>query len=795
MPDSPVRKVIDHVRRVVLRRGADARTDGQLLGQFVRDRDEASFEALVRRHGPMVLGVCRRILRDGHDAEDAFQATFLILARKAAAVRPRDAVGNWLHGVAYHIAIKARAAAVKRRGRERQVPVMPEPEPPRPDLWEELRPVLDREVSRLPAKYRLPVVLCDLEDRARKEVARQLQIPEGTLSSRLTAARRLLARRLARHGLAVSGGAAATLLSRNAASACVPASLVNSTVRFATLFASGQPAEGVIPPRVAALTEGVLKTMWLTRLKLATAAFLLVALACCGASVLAHQALAAGQPRPAQEPARGKENKAADPPRSAPPRSLAEYVSPVLCVTWSANGRWLAAGTKDGTVHVAEAATGKEAHRFPTNNPVIALAFSPDGKMLAVSQPDSAVTIWDVGTGRRDVRFGTTRASKASEHVAFAPDGQSVVGVGVGHFLQVGRDGGGVSAMAPLQGFSAVAPDGLVSGWCDTHGLLRLRPTSRGNQFAFGNPLTLQVGNARSLAFAPGGKLLAVGGDDKDVQLWDLDQNKPTRVLTGLEKPAANLTFSADGKTLVALADDGTSFRAWDLARGTTRCRINHNRGAVGALALSPDGKLLATAAKEGKALFLWNLDARQLARTGTPIKLSAKEMAVLWNDLAGADADKADDAWSKLGAAGDTALPFLRQRIRSAVVPAVDVKALEKLVADLDSAKFTTREKAAQELQAAGEVAIVLLQRCLEKSPSVEVQRRATLVLKKIGEPTLTPERLRVLDALELLERLRTAGAVALLEEIERDALIPHIRQEAGWALQRVAQARKDKQ
>jgi hypothetical protein len=349
--------------------------------------------------------------------------------------------------------------------------------------------------------------------------------------------------------------------------------------------------------------------------------------------------------------------------------------------------------------------------------------------------------------------------------------------------------------MASTRGFSAVAPDGLVSGWSDGKGLVYLRPSSRGNQIMLGNPLTLQVGNARGMAFAPGGKLLAVGGEDKGVQLWDLDQNKPTKVLTGLEKPAANLTFSADGKTLAALADDGTSLRAWDVARGTTRCRINHNRGPVGALAVSPDGKQLATAAKEGKALFLWHLDARQLSRTGTPIKLSTEEMTALWNDLAGADSDKADDAWRKLGAAGDNALPFLRQRIRSVAVPAVDVKALEKLVADLDSAKFTTREKAAQELQAAGEVAIVLLQRCLEKRPSVEVERRATLVLKKIGEPALTPERLRVLDALELLERLRTTNAVALLEEIERDALIPHIRQEAGRALQRVAQARKEKQ
>src|SRR5436305_4128633 len=128
MPDSPVRKVIEHVRRAVLRRGADARTDGQMLGQFVRDRDETSFEALVRRHGPMVLGVCRRVLRNGHDAEDAFQATFLVLVRKAASVKPREMVGNWLYGVAHQTAVRARFAAAKRRAKERQVTPMPEPE-------------------------------------------------------------------------------------------------------------------------------------------------------------------------------------------------------------------------------------------------------------------------------------------------------------------------------------------------------------------------------------------------------------------------------------------------------------------------------------------------------------------------------------------------------------------------------------------------------------------------------------------------------------------------------------------
>jgi RNA polymerase sigma factor (sigma-70 family) len=251
-------------------------TDGQLLEAFVSRRDADAFEALVRRHGPMVLGVCRRVLRDPHDAEDAFQATFLVLARKAASVSPREAVGNWLYGVAQTTAVRARAANARRRMRERQVADMPEPEAVPEDFADDLQRVLDEELARLPDKHRLPVVLCDLEGRTRKEVARQLKIPEGTLSSRLTTARRMLARRLTRRGLAVSGGAVAVAVSREA-QACVPASLVSSTVKAATLAAAGQTAAGLVPAQVAALTEGALKTMFLSKLRTVVGGLLVAA--------------------------------------------------------------------------------------------------------------------------------------------------------------------------------------------------------------------------------------------------------------------------------------------------------------------------------------------------------------------------------------------------------------------------------------------------------------------------------------------------------------------------------------
>src|SRR5579872_239835 len=176
--------VIRHLRMAALHGRGEGPTDGQLLGAFVARRDGAAFEALLRRHGPMVLSVCRRVLGDSHDAEDAFQATFLVLVRKAAGLRSRELVGNWLYGVAHRTALKARTAAARRRARERQVEEMPHPEVGPDEAWSDLQPLLDRELERLPDKYRVPLVLCELEGRGRKEVARLLRLPEGTLSSR-----------------------------------------------------------------------------------------------------------------------------------------------------------------------------------------------------------------------------------------------------------------------------------------------------------------------------------------------------------------------------------------------------------------------------------------------------------------------------------------------------------------------------------------------------------------------------------------------------------------------------------
>jgi RNA polymerase sigma factor (sigma-70 family) len=300
MPTTPISEVIQRLRSVLLPEGADL-TDGQLLECFVSRRDGAALEALVRRHARMVWGVCRRVLHHHHDAEDAFQAAFLVLARKAASIRAPAQLGNWLYGVAHRTALKARATRARRQGRERPVTDVPEPAVTDQGLWNDLRPLLDRELSRLPEKYRTVLVLCELEGKTGREAARQLDLPQGTVASRLARARAMLARRLGRHGLVVSGGVLAAVLSPGLASAGVPTAVLSSTIKAVTAVAAGRAAAGVVSPNVAALTEGVIKAMALTKLK-SVLLVLLVAFAVVGSGGALYRTRAAEPGQPAAQP-------------------------------------------------------------------------------------------------------------------------------------------------------------------------------------------------------------------------------------------------------------------------------------------------------------------------------------------------------------------------------------------------------------------------------------------------------------------------------------------------------------
>jgi RNA polymerase sigma factor (sigma-70 family) len=294
MPGRPFRGVIAYLRRGNEAPAPGTAPDSHLVERFLGQRDETAFAELVRRHGPLVLSVCRRVLRQEQDAQDAFQATFLVLARKAAAIRNRASVAAWLYGVAQRVALKSRSAAARRRQQEQRpaAPALP-PDPAAEAARAELRPVLAEELGRLPEKYRAPVVLCYLEGRTNEEAARELGWTKGTVSGRLARARDLLRGRLARRGLALTVAGLAAALAEEAPAA-VPTPLSQTTARAAALGAAG-----LVSPAVVALTEGVLRAMFLSKLR--TYGVVLLSLLMIGipAGVLAYRALA---DEPTKEP-------------------------------------------------------------------------------------------------------------------------------------------------------------------------------------------------------------------------------------------------------------------------------------------------------------------------------------------------------------------------------------------------------------------------------------------------------------------------------------------------------------
>jgi RNA polymerase sigma factor (sigma-70 family) len=257
----------------------DEPTDGALLERVATRREEAAFAALVRRYGPLVLAVCRRVLRQEQDAEDAFQATFLVLVRKAGSIGKRESVGSWLYSVACRTARKARGTRARRQMRETELSDVPAAEASPEWLGQEIRAVLDEEVNRLPAKYRLPFVFCYFEGKTNEQAARLLGCPLGTVLSRLARARERLRGRLTRRGLAFPAALVAVILAERAALAEVPALLVEATVRSAALFAGGQAvAAGATSARVAALARGVLREQLLAKLTKAAGVLVLAGL-------------------------------------------------------------------------------------------------------------------------------------------------------------------------------------------------------------------------------------------------------------------------------------------------------------------------------------------------------------------------------------------------------------------------------------------------------------------------------------------------------------------------------------
>ena len=272
--------------------------DGQLLSQFATERSEAAFEELVQRHGRMVFGVCVRLLDDTHDAEDAFQATFLVLARGAAKLRKSDSVASWLYGVALRVGRNAKRLCAKRREHERRVAEMTRTESEA--AWPDLGPLLDEELGRLPEKLRAPVVLCYLQNKSTAEAAEELGWTHGALRGRLAKARDLLRGRLSRRGIAVGAALLALLISENTSAAAVPPACIALTVQAATaVFVGGALASAGVSGKAALLAQEAIKGMFWAKIKMAASVVLVSASLLLGTALVARGLSSGEEPAPA----------------------------------------------------------------------------------------------------------------------------------------------------------------------------------------------------------------------------------------------------------------------------------------------------------------------------------------------------------------------------------------------------------------------------------------------------------------------------------------------------------------
>ena len=592
-------------------------SDRQLLDRFA-DRAgataEAAFAGLVARHGPMVLGVCRRALNDPNDVNDAFQATFLVLVRKAGTVRVEGSLGRWLYGVSRRVSGRARATAAARSSREVvgvDSVTTPDPDP----VGRELGVVLDEEIGRLPERFRSAVVLCDVGGLSYDEAAEQLGCAVGTLKSRLSRGREKLRSRLTRRGLAPS--AAGVALHEQVASAAVPASLAAATVSFAV-------PTGVVPAAVKGLAREVMRAMFLTRLRMAAGTTAAVLTLMTGVGVLARQGAGPGAPGEREgdrsEPT-ARAVKVADDPAPAAvtdPVILRPFVDRAWYAIFSPDGKSLVTGTNtSGAVKVYDVATHKEVGLFDAESKTrfACAAFSPDGNLL-VTSGGYRVLVWDFAGRKLLTRF--VAHTKEVRSLAFRPDGQTLVSASDDSSVKLWdvrtwqQRPGAFSAAEPVF-FATFSPDGKTLAIAT--GDFREARTPRVALYDYETGAVkerVQLAAARSgpawtLAFSPDGKTLASSSFDPMVMLWDPTSGRELATLPLAEGVGARgLAFTPDGRSLAAGVGDG-SIALWDVASGRRTVTLRGHEQHLFTVAISPHGKTLASASKDGSVI-LWDL-------------------------------------------------------------------------------------------------------------------------------------------------------------------------------------------
>ncbi|SIO65102.1 RNA polymerase sigma factor, sigma-70 family [Singulisphaera sp. GP187] len=585
-------------------------TDRQLLDRFVEGGNaaEAAFEGIVRRHGPMVLGVCRRALGDVHTAEDVFQATFLVLAFRARAITRRDSVAPWLHGVASRLARRTRVLARRRPELSCALPEVISPEAD--GDMADLRPVFDEELGRLPEKYHRPLVLCYLEGLTQEEAAQVLGWTKGTVSGRLARAKVLLRARLTRRGLAPAVGllASGTAVGGEAAALAVPPSLVGATTRAAVSVTLGLAETGAVSGSVIALARGGLRSMIVGRLKAAAILLLLGAL---GSAVAIGYA--------------GTE----DPP-AARGAALAVAVAAARSID-----RPLPEG--------ARVRMGTTRLRHEGN--VVRALFSPDGRTLATAGWDKAVRFWDFKTGETIPGLDLLKESSSPLAVDYSPDG---------HFLAVGREDGTVQlwdATAKRERFRSKLPGGRVRGIAfapdgttfasssSDDKCVRLWDVATGRELQSLEFRDEQDDHCGPVAFSPDGHRLALGMEPKTgervmLRIWDLrDRGKPVVFRAAHDFLLAGIAFTKDSKELISgglvdrhVQEDAirkkwgrvipvAKLTRWDVRNGQKLGEMDSGEIlGLGGFALVLDGSTLVSAHHD--RLLVWDIASSRVTRT-----------------------------------------------------------------------------------------------------------------------------------------------------------------------------------
>ena len=597
MAGPPAKHLLGQLNHLL--QAGDAADDGQLLERFVRQRDEDAFARLVARHGGLVFGVCRRVLGDRHAAEDVFQATFLVLARRAGSIRKPESLASFLHGVAYRLAIKARGETERRRERERRLP--PPVESEEPDLsWREVRTLIDEELQRLPERLRLPLVLCYLEGQTQDEAARRLGWPRGTLKRRLERGRELLRRRLTRRGVTLGSGLFVSALAVNAA----PAALRSAAVRAALTFHSGELATPA-----ALLARAALPSASALRLKTLGVFVLVLGCAAAAAGLTARQAAVPPQAdaKPPAEAKRARVDRYGDAlPEGAKLRLGTVRLrqgQPTYDAVFTPDGKTAIVGDGGGGIVFWDVATAREVRRLQREQNVIsALAITPDGKRLAAGQ-GQIVDLWDIASGKMVQHKVTDKG--IIYQLMFTPDGKT---------------------LAIADGTPTITVWDIANN--------KKRHELKGHQ-----------GDVACIVLSPDGKTLASGSwRDGHIRLWDLASGKEKFRFMAHEKEVYRVAFSPDGKTLVSGGNAADhlftprppGFCFWDAATGKKIREIPNHYPLD--LAYFPDGKTMATI--EGSTVQIYDVQTGKLQRqydappritTKVVISPDGKTVASLW--------------------------------------------------------------------------------------------------------------------------------------------------------------------